>query len=246
MSDRKIIGILQPVYLPWMGYFEQMAYVDQFIFMDDVQYTRHDWRNRNRIKTVNGSIWLTVPVKKHSQKTAIRHIEINYTHNWIYKHLKSIELNYRKTPYFQPLFSEIETILTSRPTMLVDLSCRLIHLLCTYLDIGTPTDFSSNAPKHAADRSGRVIEICRHFRAHVLYNGAKSAAYLKVDQFREEGIALIFQNYQHPVYPQLYDRFLSHQSVLDLIMNTGPEAGAILRSSPVKAGELSTSLRIDR
>ena len=130
--------------------------------------------------------------------------------------------------------------------MLVDLNCRLIHLLCTYLGIDTPTDFSSNAPKHATDRIGRVVEICRHFEAHVLYNGAKSAAYLNVDQFRQEGIALIFQNYQHPVYPQMYGDFLSHQSVLDLIMNTGPEAGAILRSSPVKAEQLSTSLRIDR
>ena len=246
MPEKKVISILQPVYLPWMGYFEQMAYVDEFIFMDDVQYTRHDWRNRNRIKTANGPIWLTVPVKKHPLKTALRDIEINYSRNWVHKHLKSIEHNYKKTPYFQPLFSDIEAILTSKPAMLVELNCRLIRMLCTYLAIGTPTAFSSEVPATTPGLAERVIEICRHFGARVLYNGAKSAGYLHVEEFRKAGIALIFQDYQHPTYPQAFGNFLSHQSVLDLIMNTGPEAGTILRTSPVCVGEPSTLLRLDQ
>ena len=104
----RVIAILQPVYLPWLGYFEQMAVADHFVFMDDVQYTRHDWRNRNRIKTAAGSIWLTVPVRKHPRDALIRDVEINYSENWPRKHLRSIEISYRKCPYFEPLFRELE------------------------------------------------------------------------------------------------------------------------------------------
>ena len=101
------IGILQPVFLPWLGYFEQMARVDHFVFLDDVQYTAQDWRNRNRIKTASGSIWLTVPVKGHPLGALIRGIEINQEQKWLRKHLLSIEQNYRNCPHFQPFFREL-------------------------------------------------------------------------------------------------------------------------------------------
>lgn len=239
----KAVGILQPGYLPWLGYFEQMAYVDQFIFMDDVQYTKRDWRNRNRIKTANGPIWLTVPVPKHPLDTPLNAKEIIYAGFWVHKHLRSIELNYGKRPYFQPLFSEIEGVLLKRSERLVDLTTELIAVLCRHLDIDTPTALSSTVPRHEPvsggdqqhlrDKNARIIAICRHFGADCLYGGKKSANFIDVDRFRQQGIDIIFQDYHHPIYPQAYGEFVPHMSAIDLIMNTGPDAPKVLRTSPV-------------
>ena len=209
MTGRKTIAILQPVYLPWLGYFEQMAYVDQFLFLDDVQYTKHDWRNRNRIKTVSGPIWLTVPVRKHPQRTPINAIRIDYAQDWVKRHLRSIEVHYCTRPYFQPLFSEIAAVLLERPGRLVDLSTTLIAVLCSYLGIYVPTAFSSELPGRRAvqngtskpvhDRDQRLIDICHCFGADLLYNGKKAVQYLDVERLRGAGIEVVFQDYQHPV-----------------------------------------------
>ncbi len=238
MSSRTIIAILQPVYLPWLGYFEQMVVADRFVFMDDVQYTRRDWRNRNRIKTAGGSIWLTVPVVKHRRRARISDIEINYRQDWRRRHLRSIEVSYCKCPYFQPLFGELEQVLAATPARLLDLDCRLIRLLCRHLDISTPTSLSSEVPRAEEDagterdKNQRIIDICRHFGADLLYDGARAADFIDVERFRQSGIEVVFQDYRHPTYQQAFGEFLSHQSAVDLVMNTGSEAPEILRGSP--------------
>lgn len=244
MIKPKVIGILQPVYLPWMGYFEQIAYVDQFIFMDDAQYTKHDWRNRNRIKTANGSIWLTVPIKRAPLGTMINRIEINYQQSWIKKHLHSIEYAYRKRPYFQPLFNDMREVLESRPTRLVDLDVKMIELICKYLDISTPVGFSSEVPRDKAKRdifdseknsvkNNRVLEICKYYNAKVFYEGQRGSDYIDTELFHQHGIEVVFQDYQHPRYQQAFGEFIPYQSTIDLVMNTGPEASMILKTSPV-------------
>jgi hypothetical protein len=231
-----------------MGYFEQMAYVDQFVFMDDVQYTRHDWRNRNRIKTAMASIWITVPVANHPQTARIKDIRIDYSSNWVRKHLRSIEVNYRKCPYFQPVFDDLKNVLTSKPEMLIDLDVQLISQICRYLDINTPTAYSSEVPsRHSAARTGtvcqepdkvrrrnhRIVDICHYFGADMLYDGKKAADFIDVDYFQAHRIKVLFQDYKHPVYRQRLGEFAPYQSIIDLIMNTGPDAAKILRSSPV-------------
>ncbi len=237
-DHRKTIGILQPVFLPWLGYFEQMAQADHFIFLDDVQYTRQDWRNRNRIKTASGPIWLTVPTKKHPHRSSIRDIKINQEHDWQRRHIKSIEQNYGRCPYFQPFFSELVEAYRRDLRILVDLDCRLIKLMCRYLEIDTPTSFSSDVPRPAPDvraeadggpRTQRLIDICKHHRADRFYEGARGRDYININTFRSAGVDVIFQDYQHPEYPQQFGEFLSHMSAIDLIMNTGPEAPKILR-----------------
>lgn len=246
-QQRKIIGILQPVYLPWLGYFEQMACSDLFVFMDDVQYTRRDWRNRNRIKTASGSIWLTVPVRQHPRGTLIKDISINHEQGWARKHIRSIEVSYQRCPFFEPLFSELAQVLGRRQQRLLELDCDLIALLCRHLEIGTPTACSSAVPRaqsriegHDQDhpnagKNRRIIEICRHFGATALYDGARAAAFVDSELFRRNGIEVVFQDYQHPTYPQAFGEFAPQQSVIDLIMNTGAEAATILRSSPLPA-----------
>ena len=239
-----ILSILQPVYLPWLGYFEQIAYSNHFVLLDDVQYTRHDWRNRNRIKTSNGTIWLTVPVKKHPRDILINEVEIDYSKNWIRKHLGSIEFNYKMCTYFRPLFNDISEILEHKFNRLIDLDYKLIKLFCAYLDINSTISFSSDIqlPESIQDKSNndkiinkntRIIEICNYHNASYLYDGAKSAEFIDKERFRNSGINVIFQNYQHHNYPQVHGDFISHLSIVDLIMNTGDMASEILRNSPI-------------
>lgn len=233
------IGILQPAYIPWLGYFEQIAYVDLFVFMDDVQYTRHDWRNRNRVKTSGGESWLTVPVKRHAFGTPINQVEINYDKNWISKQLKTLQHNYGVCGHFNPFFDTVEQQLAQRFQRLVDLDCALIREISRYLKIDTPFALASEVRRSPAPPDGdadaknwRILEICRHYNATVLYDGASAAQFIDVQRFAREGFRVVFQNYVHPRYPQRFGEFLTHMSTLDLIFNLGSAAREVLLSSP--------------
>lgn len=246
----KAIAIIQPVYLPWLGYFEQIAYADHFVFYDDVQFGRHNWRNRNQILSVNGPIWLTVPVKKPSFGALINEIEINNAQPWASKHLKSIRFNYQRAPYFEPCFSVLQEILQREWTSLSDLDATLTRALCGMMDITPSMSLSSDVPSdpdfvgqldaHAADptvaqRNMRVIEVCRHHGADQFYVGARAEDYIDPELFARFGITVWFQDYVHPVYPQQSPEPQSHMAVIDLLMNTGPDARRILLSSPAPA-----------
>lgn len=241
------IAINQPVYLPWLGYFEQMAYVDHFVCYDDVQYTKQDWRNRNLIQSANGPIWLTVPVRRTGHSTPINQIEINNVKPWASKHLKSIYFNYCKAPYFDPVFAILEEILKKDWRWLVELDLSLTEAIAGMLAIEPAVVLSSNLPqepeftdqspadianKTIARRNLRIIEICRHLQAEVFYVGARAADYIDIELFGRFGINVVFQDYTHPVYPQNGSLFASHMSVIDLMMNTGPAARDVLLSSP--------------
>lgn len=233
------IGILQPAYIPWLGYFEQIAYVDLFVFMDDVQYTRHDWRNRNRVRTSGGESWLTVPVKRHAFGTPINEVQINYSKDWIRKQLKTLELNYRVCRHFNPFFENFKKQLLTRPERLVDLDCGLIHEISRYLQIATPFALASEVKREPAPadadadaKNWRILEICRHYNATVLYDGASAAQFIDVQRFAREGCRVVFQEYAHPSYPQRFGKFLTHMSTLDLIFNLGGDARDVLLSSP--------------
>lgn len=239
-STVEVVGILQPMYLPWIGYFEQIASVDRFVLMDDVQYTRHDWRNRNRIKTANGPLWLTVPVRRPGLDARICDVEIDYRTDWVRKHLRSIEVNYRRRAHFQPLFGEIEAVLATRPTRLVDLNVELLRTLMRHLDIDTELSFSSGIPRDPARygpssdvRNERILEICGHHGARVLYDGKRAADFIDTGKFRTAGIEVVFQDYRPRPYPQAFGEFLPSMSTLDLIMNVGPDAGALMRQASV-------------
>ncbi len=254
-NRRIIIGIIQPTFLPWLGYFEQIACADHFVLLDDVQYTHQDWRNRNRIKTASGPVWLTVPIRRRNHRALISEIVINYEKDWVARHLKTIRQNYGKCRYSQPLFSELEAVYRCRYQQLVELDVHLTKLLCQYLQIDTPISLSSQiprigdasevdpaGPRLAPDKNLRLIEICRHFSVNLFYEGASGASYIDIERFQRHDITVVFQNYRHPTYPQRHGEFLPYMSVVDLIMNTGPEAGQILRSSPVPEQLLSAGV----
>lgn len=233
-ANQRWIGVLQPVYLPWLGYFEQMDRVDHFIFQDDVQYTTRDWRNRNRIKSREGPVWLTVPVRKASLDTRICDIEINYQTPWPQKHLKAIELNYARAPGLDVVEKTLGGAFDARPARLADLTIALAEALAARFSIEVETSRSSAVPREAeGDLDNRLIELARAHEATHVYYGASSAAYVEPERFRPYGIEVVFQDYRHPEYPQQFAGFASHMSAIDLLMNAPDEAREILLSGAV-------------
>ncbi len=228
----KTCVILQPGYLPWLGFFEQMHRADDFVFLDDVQYDKHSWRNRNRIKGPDGPQWLTVPVLVSGQgKPAIRDVQIDPTQpRWAEKHLHAIHQYYHACLHFNWLFPELEAILNQPRTSIADLDIDLIKMLCEKLGLQRRLHRSSdlNVPP---GRCERLIEICRRLDARHYYSGAAAKSYIDPALFSQAGIKVEFQDYKHPEYPQRYGDFVSHLSVIDLMFNCGPESLTILTGS---------------
>jgi len=226
------IAISQPAYLPWLGYFDLIDQVDTFVLLDSVQFEKQSWQQRNRIKTPSGLQWLTVPVVfrghfgQRIRDVAIRDPE------FFRKHLKAIELNYRRTPFFHRYFPEFSEILQSHSTsLLVELNQQLIQWVCNVLGIRTEL-FRSSDLDERGHRSELLVNLCLRLRSDFYLSPLGSAVYLleDIDQFADAGIEVGFQHYEHPEYSQLFLPFQSHASVLDLIFNKGSESISILRS----------------
>lgn len=221
---------MQPTYLPWLGYFELMARSDHFVAFDDVQFVKKSWHHRNRIKSLNGELMLVVPIKTSGKR--FQHINeamIDNTQDWGRKHLRSIESNYLRAPYFRTCFEPLREIYQIEHTSLLALNLAIIEYLKAQFGINTPVSLSSSIPTRA-ERDEKIIDICRHFGTDVLYDSRGAQALLNPERFADAGIALKFQNYRHPEYRQLYGSFLPNLSALDLLFNEGPQALSIVLS----------------
>lgn len=220
-----IIGILQPGYLPWLGFFEQMYRCDVFVLYDDVQYDKEGWRNRNRIKTANGVQWLTVPVlARFSDHPMITEIRINNEVNWRKKHLASIRQSYRKAPFFGDYYELFEEAYSRDWDFLVDLDLYFITKLAECLGMREKRIFRSSDVRVRGERIERLVHLCKHFRADTFYEGAAGRNYIDERAFLEEGVRVEFQNYRHPIYNQLYGDFIPYLSVIDLLFNHGEKS----------------------
>jgi len=224
------LAVLQPGYLPWLGFFDQMMRADVFVCYDDVQFDRHGWRNRNRIKTPNGPIWLTVPVhQKGKFGQTNREVEIDNQRPWAKKHLASIHQHYARSPFIDRYLPELETLLLRPWERLLDLDLAIIELMASWLSINRPIVLASSL-NISGQSSERLLAICRHFGADRYLSGNAAHTYLDVRTFESEGIRVVWQNYQHPEYPQLHGSFLPYLSALDLLLNMGPKSINILTS----------------
>lgn len=224
------IAVLQPGYLPWLGYFDQEFSVDLFVIYDDVQYDRRGWRNRNRVKTPNGPAWLTVPVvQKGKYNQLINEVYIDNDRPWQRKHLGTIASFYRKAPYFDVIYPEFEEIILREWSMLWELDVALADWLNRLIGVKTPVMLASEL-NVTGQKSERLMNICQKLGATEYYSGAAARHYLDIELFKSAGIQVFFQEYEHPVYPQLYGDFISHMSVIDLLMIALPEAERIIRS----------------
>lgn len=224
------VVILQPGFIPWLGFFELMFRCDIFVFLDDVQYTKRDWRSRNRIKTSDGTRWLTLPVKtKDNFKQLIKDAELDNNQNWIKQHLRTLKMNYSRAPFFNTFYPKIEEIYNCPRNLLYDLDVALIKLLMNELGLERKLLRSSEMqiPVNASAKN-RIIEICKTVGATHFYNGAAGRTIYDNKSFMKRNIVLEFQEYRHPVYNQLWDKFVPYLSVIDLIFNHGEESLDIL------------------
>jgi len=225
----KRIAILQSNYLPWKGYFDLIASVDEFVLYDDMQYTRRDWRNRNRIKTPDGLQWLTVPVMvKGRFEQPIRDTRIDGS-SWAGRHWKALECGYRRAPAFAATAAWLEPLYRCRWTHLSALNRALIEAVCAQLHIATRL---SNSWDYAlADgRSERLASICEQAGARIYVSGPSARGYLDETVFRRQGIAVEWFDYgPYREYPQLWGAFEHQVSIVDLLFNAGADAPALVR-----------------
>ncbi len=222
------IAVLQPSYLPWLGFFDQMARVDTFVLLDDIQYTRRDWRNRNRIRVKDGWAWLTVPViQKDRFEQTLLETEIDNTVNWRAKHLRAIQHSYSRAPHFKEYFPYFETLYSREWRLLVDLCCETIRYLKEALNIKTPILRSSELDAGGA-KGGRILAICQKLEADRYLTGDKARDYLSEEEFLAQRIVLEYHNYVHPEYRQPFPGFVPYLSIVDLLFNHGEDSLGIL------------------
>lgn len=225
------IAILQPSYLPWLGYFDQMDSVDLFVFYDDVQYDRGGWRNRNRIKTAAGVRWLTVPVSSGANSDSVPlldQMEVSGT-RWKRKHIETVRQAYAAAPGLDFVITTLEDLLARDTTSLVETAIGTVQLFADALDISTPTVQASQLGV-VGTRNARLISICQELGATQYLSGAAARSYLDPIAFADAGIELLIQDYAHPVYRQLHGVFEPYLSILDLVANEPRNGLQILRS----------------
>lgn len=217
------VGIIQSNYLPWKGYFELINRVDLFVFHDDLQYTKNDWRNRNRILSSNGPIWLTVPCGS-SEKRLICEVEIR-DKKWQQKHWNQIRANYSRAHFFSEYSDFFEEVYMGKQWhSLSELNQYLIRKISGFL--GVTTTFMDSRELALSERKAeRVMEILKKVGATKYLSGPAAKNYLVEDVFSQEGIELEWMDYSgYPEYDQVFDGFTHEVSIIDLLFNTGLDA----------------------
>jgi WbqC-like protein family len=219
--------ILQPSYIPWRGFFHQIAKADLFVFYDDVQYDKRGWRNRNRIKTSQGSHWLTIPV--HSSGAQIDHTPINQIHiswdqPWNQEHMKALHHSYTKAPYFKQFLPLLEEIYNRHDDLLSDFTIYSTIALAHVMG-NTHTKFiNSSELAISGAKTDHLISILKRVGADHYISGPAARDYIEEDKFKDAGISLEYMSYNYPEYSQLYPPFDPQVSILDLLFMTGTDA----------------------
>ena len=203
----KTVAIVQSNYIPWKGYFDLISSADEMIIYDDMQYTRRDWRNRNKIKTPQGAKWLTVPV--HSKGQYFQTIRETRIHgfDWSALHWKALELNYRRARFFSDILQWLRPLYLNRSyTNLSQMNRTFIVEICNYLEIGTLIKNSWDY-ELVEGKSERLANLCRQAGADHYISGPAAKGYINEKTFLEYGIKLSWFNYDgYPTYPQLLGR----------------------------------------
>lgn len=227
----KKVAIIQSNYIPWKGYFDIINMVDEFVLLDDVQYTRRDWRNRNRIKTPQGLKWLTIPVSvKGKFNIKIKDVMIADS-SWNKKHWETIKTFYSRAKYFK-YYKEFfeELYLNCKEKYLSEINYKFITSINKLLGIDTRIRFSTEFCLQEG-KNERLISICKQCGADVYVSGPAAKVYLDEDLFLREGIKVEWMDYSgYPEYEQLYPPFEHKVSIIDLILNVGPCAPKYMKS----------------
>lgn len=233
MATPKTIAILQSNYIPWKGYFDIIAAVDEFLIFDEVQFTRRDWRNRNKIVQAGKLHWLTIPVaSKGAFDAAINEIIIA-DRNWVHKHWSSIRHAYGKAPYFKELSPVIEGAYNQASDLvrLTDINELLLRILSQVLELETAFARTEKITRQTSDPTGRLVEICLSRGATRYVSGPAAKAYIEHDQFAAANIELLYANYNgYPTYDQGMEPFEHGVSMLDILFRFGSRARSHLKT----------------
>ncbi|MFC2061998.1 WbqC family protein [Elusimicrobiota bacterium] len=216
-----ILGIHQPQYMPWLGYFDKIFKSDRFIFLDDVQYKKREYINRNKIKTPQGSMWLTVPVLvkgKYEQK--INEVAVNNTIGWQNEHIKAIEHSYGNTPFFKEYFPLFEEVIRKDREYLWELNMEVIKVMLQIFQIEVPYSISSEMGVET-EKTQRLIDLCKESGADEYLSGQGAKDYMEEEMFKDQGIKLNFQEFSSVEYDQNFGDFIPNLSAIDYIFNCG-------------------------
>ncbi|MDA2915362.1 WbqC family protein [Nitrospinae bacterium AH_259_B05_G02_I21] len=235
-----IVTIHQPEYLPWLGFFDKACQSEIFVLLDNVQFRKNYFQNRNRIKTPQGEKLLTVPVRRGrgSSKTILE-VEIDNSKDWRRKHWTTIANHYRSAPYFPDYEADFQTIYERSWYMLLDLNIVLILLLAKHL--GVATRFIRSSELGISGKGSELnLRLCKAVGATTYLSGRWGRVYIDEPAFKRADIKIVYQEFQHPIYPQLFEGFLPALGGIDLLFNCGPESRRILdkaRVAPAQASE---------
>lgn len=223
-----IVAIHQPQFMPWLGYIDKIDRCDVFVLLDNVQFKKNEYQNRNRIKTANGWQWLTVPVIYRYPERIID-VRIDNRTDWRRKHLVAIRTNYSRAAYFKDYYKEIAKIYMREYEYLCDINIESVRTILRLFGIEKRIYRASSMDGLREDPTLRLVDICKYVNGDTYLSGVGGKDYLDLSAFKKEGIGVIFQNFHHPRYPQLYGEFLSSMSAIDLLFNCGDKSLAILR-----------------
>lgn len=241
ITTEKAVAILQSNYIPWKGYFDIIAAVDEFLIFDEAQFTRRDWRNRNKIVIAGKPHWLTIPVKSKGRfEVPVKEIEVDGP-GWAEQHWKSIKHAYGKAVFFShyaPLLEE--TYLRAADlTRLTAINELFLRQIAGWLGLPTAFRHTDEVVRSTDNPTGRLVEICMARGARVYVSGPAARDYIEMGQFEAAGVKLRYANYAgYPVYDQKAEPFEHGVSIIDLLMRCGPEARGHLKSMRTPGGLL--------
>lgn len=221
--------IRQPGYIPNIGFFKKIESCDIFVFLDDAQYAIRAWDNRNKIKTKNGPVWISVPVIIPYKKK-LNDVKIFYKKNWQTVHKELIKKNYQNAPFFKDYWNDIENILNRKWEYLIDLNLELIKYIISTLQLKTELKKSSEM-NIVSKSSRRLLDICKKVNADCYISGINGKQYLDEEIFKNEGIKVVYENFQHPIYKQINGDLIKNMSIIDLLFNEGDNSKNIIKDA---------------
>ncbi len=227
----KTVVIHQPDFLPYIGFFHRFLKSDLWVVLDQVQFVNKggSWHYRDRIKTPKGAVWLSISVQKTEINTPINKVLLSNAVNWKENNLNLIKQNYSKAPYFKEIFPFVEKLYSNTSERMMDFNLASIDMLTDLFDIRIEKIFASDLNPQGA-KSELLIDILKKAKAEIYFSGVGAKNYMNDELFRAEGIDVVYQDFIHPVYPQLHGDFIPYLSSIDLFFNCGiEESRKILR-----------------
>ncbi|MGB4548982.1 MAG: WbqC family protein [Syntrophales bacterium] len=225
-----IVSVHQPQYLPWLGYFDKIDQAEAFVLLDNVQFKKNEWQNRNKIKTAQGWMWLTVPVL-YKFPQLINEVGVNNADRWQHRQKQALLSNYRKSPFWNMLEDFFEETLCLPWTLISELNIHVVKKLIGLLGIETPVYVASEMGTFPEDPDERLIALTKHLGGDAYLAGSGGKDYMDLTKYERAGIRVLFQDYRHPTYSQLHGAFEPCLSIVDLLYNHGPESLKILRGN---------------